>query len=47
MGYEYDINNWVIPLRNNILGLSFLKMTNELKHKKCSTINGKIYYKCL
>ena len=42
IGYEYDISNWVIPLRNNILGLSFLTMTKELKYKKCNTVNGKI-----
>ena len=47
MGYEYDISNWVIPLRNNILALSFLKMTKELKYKKFNTVNGKIYYKGL
>ena len=39
MGYEYDISNWVIPLRNNILGLSFLTMTKELKYKKCNTVD--------
>ena len=47
MGCEYDISNWVIPLRNNILALSFLKMTKELKYKKFNTVNGKIYYKGL